>query len=60
MARLNQAERHAMRRLVEQAPLPQLLPPRLTLKQYLHAISTMPPTLCPPKPVDFKGSRWRL
>ena len=49
-----------MRQLAAQPPLPRPLPPRLTIEHYLHAISTLPPALCPPKPVNFKGNHWRL
>ena len=49
-----------MRRLVAQAPLPQPLPHRLAIEHYLRAISTLPSALCPPKPVAFKGTHWRL
>ncbi|MCF7675604.1 MAG: hypothetical protein K9M97_09685, partial [Akkermansiaceae bacterium] len=60
MARLNQTERDALRRFARQAPLPHPPSPVLRIRDYLRFLSSLPPSLRPPKPANFGGSCWRL
>jgi hypothetical protein len=60
MARLGSAEKLALRQFADQPPLHQPPAPVLTIMDYLQAISNLPASLRPPKPVRFTGNHWKL
>lgn len=60
MSRLSQLEKQSLREFAKQAPLRQSAPPTLPFSDYLRMLSKLPPGLCPPKPVRFVGSQWKL
>jgi hypothetical protein len=60
MAKLQPAEREALREFAKQKRLQQIPAPALPVSEYLRSLSTLPPSLSPPKQVKFVGTHWRL
>jgi hypothetical protein len=60
MARLTPLEKQALRDFARQAPHFQPPPPTLPISDYLQALTRLPDSLRPPKPVRFGGQLWKL
>jgi hypothetical protein len=60
MARLSPSEKQALLEFARQPPLRQPPPPAIPFADYLRAISKLPPSLRPEKPVRFTGNHWKL
>ena len=60
MARLSPSEKQALREFADQPPLRQPPVPVKPIMDYLQAISNLPASLRPPKPVRFTGDHWKL
>ena len=60
MAKLQPAERDALREFAKQKRLQQMPAPALPVTEYLRSLSTLPASLSPIKPVKFTGKHWLL
>lgn len=60
MARLSEAARQSLKAAAAEKPWENPPAPPLPLMEYLAKISNLPPSLFPPKPVNFTGKHWKL
>ncbi|MBN8458943.1 MAG: hypothetical protein J0M04_14000 [Verrucomicrobia bacterium] len=60
MARLSKLEKQSLSEFAHQPPLRQPSLPVLPVIDYLRALSNLPDSLGPRKPVRFVGNSWKL